>query len=235
MASGLEFLLSECQYPAPLFAMPLDDLFDDLEDFVEDIFEPVEDLMSSLLGKKSRKKLKRLSKSKKSGDSTAIATIGASAHQKWKEKGKGKANKKQDDKRVPSESAGEEVQVAAKNVNVTECLRMNMLLTMISAAGADGKIDHKELTLVQKAIDEASVSAKDKAMLTRMMNQPPPLEEIALGATSPLEACELYGAALSVIEEDSSPANTLFLRRFAVALKLDEDLVKTIEETLKSL
>ena len=71
-------------------------------------------------------------------------------------------------------------------------------------------------------------------MLTRMMNHPPLLEEIAMGANSPLEACELYGAALGVIEEDS-PANILFLRRFAVALKLDDDLVNTIKETLESL
>ena len=78
----------------------------------------------------------------------------------------------------------------------------------------------------------AQITEKDKAMLTRILNQPPTLEEVASSATSPLDACELYGAALSVIEENS-PAETLFLRRFANALKLDEDLVAAIEQAIR--
>ena len=204
--------------------MPLDDLFDNLEDLFEDIIEFVEDVMSALVSKKTRRKLAKLAK--KSGEAVAIATIGALAHRRWR-------IEKQDRADEPLERA-EPVGAPEEIVTVTECLRMNMLVAMISAAGADGKIDCRELNKLREAIDQAPVSAKDKATLTRMMNHPPPLEEIALGATSPLEACELYGAALSVIEEDS-PANTLFLRRFAVALKLDEDLVKTIKETLENL
>jgi uncharacterized membrane protein YebE (DUF533 family) len=46
-----------------------------------------------------------------------------------------------------------------------------------------------------------------------------------------MEACELYGAALSAIEVDT-PTEQLFLRRFATALKLDDDLVATICETV---
>ena len=139
-------------------------------------------------------------------------SLGAAAYRKWTNRGA---------KPAPAPASGTddpptEIKLAAGIVTVTECLRMNMLLAMISASGADGRIDGRELALLRKAIDEASVSSRVKATLTRMLNQPPPLEEIAMGATSPLEACELYGAALGVIEEDS-PANTLFLRRFAAA------------------
>ena len=135
--------------------------------------------------------------------------------------------------REPASRLEGEIETCARSISVTECLKVNMLLAMISAAGADGKIDGDELSRLLDSIEGAAISASDKALLTRLINQPPPLEEVAAGAHSPLEACELYGAALSAIENDT-PAETLFLRRFARALELDDDIVATIHGTLDS-
>jgi uncharacterized membrane protein YebE (DUF533 family) len=67
---------------------------------------------------------------------------------------------------------------------------------------------------------------------TSALNAPPTVEHIAGLANGPEEASEIYGAALTAIDLDS-PSEHLFLRRLASSLKLDEQLVKTVHETLE--
>lgn len=206
--------------------MPFDDIGDFLEDLFDEIEDVLEDFVDILLGKQSKKKHSK--KFERHGGIAGIASVAAFAFQNWEKEETVAKTPEQPKKPEFSQEEIETIEI----VTVTECLRVNMVLAMISAASADGKIDRRELALLETAIDDSQITEKDKAMLTRILNQPPTLEEVASSATSPLDACELYGAALSVIEENS-PAETLFLRRFANALKLDEDLVAAIEQAIR--
>jgi uncharacterized membrane protein YebE (DUF533 family) len=76
------------------------------------------------------------------------------------------------------------------------------------------------------------VEPAEKARLTSALNAPPTVERIAGLANGPEEASEIYGAALTAIDLDS-PSEHLFLRRLASSLKLDDQLVNTVHETLK--
>jgi uncharacterized membrane protein YebE (DUF533 family) len=80
--------------------------------------------------------------------------------------------------------------------------------------------------------DQAPVEPAQKARLSSALNAPPTVELIAGLANGPEEASEIYGAALTAIDLDS-PSEHLFLRRLASSLKLDEQLVETVHETLE--
>jgi hypothetical protein len=88
------------------------------------------------------------------------------------------------------------------------------------------------MTALAGAIDQAPVEPTEKARLTSALKAPPTVEHIAGLANGPEEASEIYGAALTAIDLDS-PSEHLFLRRLASSLKLDEQLVKTVHETLE--
>lgn len=189
-------------------------------------------LVSLLMNKKARKKLKK--SAKKVGGTAALAGIGYFAYQKWQN-----SRPANDGGRMAVDAAASppplplpsDLEAAAREVKVSECLRMNIVLTMIAAANADGEIDDDELNRLDEAIACSSIDSADKTRLSRALNDPPTVEEIAGLAFSPMEACELYGAALTAIQVDT-PAEKLFLRRLARALELDEDLIETIQATV---
>ena len=109
---------------------------------------------------------------------------------------------------------------------------MKLVLAMIAAAAADGSIDPVEMRGLATAIDAAPVEPDEKAKLVAALNQPPTVEAIGALATSPEEASEIYGAALTAIELDT-PSEHLFLQRLARALELKDGLVTTLHETLE--
>lgn len=214
--------------------MPFDEIF-------EALFELPEEAISLLGGKKARKKLKKAAK--KAGGGAALASLGYFAYRNWQAKGGGTGASPNPAPFPPAPNAPPPlppspppatIEEAAREVAVSECLKMNLILAMIAAASADGEIDATEMDRLVSAIEDANLDPPEKARLTGALNRPPLLEDVAALAFSPLEACELYGAAVTAIEVDS-PAETLFLRRFAKALKLDDDLVATVEETVRSL
>jgi uncharacterized membrane protein YebE (DUF533 family) len=82
------------------------------------------------------------------------------------------------------------------------------------------------------AIEKSPIEPGEKAQLTAALNEPPTVEAVAALAADPEEASELYGAALATIKIDT-PAEHLFLRRFARALELEPALVTTLHATLK--
>lgn len=211
--------------------MPLDDLFEAIFEFPG---EAAESAFSLLGGKKAKKKLKKAVK--KSGGGAALASLGYFAFRTWQQKGN--STGKSAAPPLPPESdlqpPPRTLEEAAKEVPVSECLKMNMILAMIAAAGADRVVDTVEMDRLVEAIESSMIAPNDKSKLMAALNRPPLLEEVAALAFSPMEACELYGAALTAIEVDT-PAERMFMRRFAVALKLDDDLVATIEETVRSI
>ncbi|MEM7012015.1 MAG: DUF533 domain-containing protein [Verrucomicrobiota bacterium] len=121
------------------------------------------------------------------------------------------------------------LEVASAEVSISDSLPEKMILAMISAASADGEISNDEMGELLSAIEETPLLPEEKSQLTSVLNQPPTVEEIAAMSEGPEEASQLYGAALSAIEVDT-PAEHLFLRRFANALELEPSLVEAIHE-----
>ncbi|WAC20623.1 DUF533 domain-containing protein [Luteolibacter sp. SL250] len=193
-------------------------------------------LVSVLMNSKARSKIQK--NAVKVGGMAALAGIGYYAYQKWQQS----QQVSQTAAALPATPAPApatpppplpaNLEVAAVQVKVTGELPMKMILAMIAAAAADGTIDSIEMTALAGAIDQAPVEPAEKARLTSALNAPPTVEHIAGLANGPEEASEIYGAALTAIDLDS-PSEHLFLRRLASSLKLDEQLVKTVHETLE--
>ena len=194
-------------------------------------------LVSLLMNSKSRGKIQK--NAVKVGGMAALAGIGYYAYQKWQQSQQGN----QPATALPATTAATtasppppplpaNLEVAAVQVKISGELPMKMILAMIAAAAADGTIDSIEMTALAGAIDQAPVEPAEKARLTSALNAPPTVEHIAGLANGPEEASEIYGAALTAIDLDS-PSEHLFLRRLAGSLKLDDQLVKTVHETLE--
>ena len=196
-------------------------------------------LVSLLMNGKARKVIQK--NAVKVGGAAALAGVGYYAYRKWQEsQGAGAAatppppgqarpatTQPATPPPLPDDLADASVQVT-----VTGELPMKMVLAMIAAAAADGTIDSIEMSMLAVAIDDAPVEAGEKARLTSALNFPPTVEDIAKLANGPEEASEIYGAALTSIEVDT-PSEHLFLKRLSKALALDEQLVKTVHETLE--
>lgn len=196
-------------------------------------------LVSLLMNGKARKVIQK--NAVKVGGAAALAGVGYYAYRKWQEsQGAGAAT----NTAAPVQALPATVEPATPpplpgdladasvQVTVTGELPMKMVLAMIAAAAADGTIDSIEMSMLAVAIDDAPVEAGEKARLTSALNFPPTVEDIAKLANGPEEASEIYGAALTSIEVDT-PSEHLFLRRLSKALELDEQLVKTVHETLE--
>lgn len=246
--------LRSASFPTPSIpAMPLDKLFSGLTDGKSDprallgglLGAPGTQgaiggaasgaLVSLLMNGKSRKKLQK--HAVKAGGIAAVAGIGYYAYRKWQEG--------RQDGPPPVPAALPAPQAAAlpaplpdapalpeATIPLSAELPMKMVLAMIAAAAADGSIDQVEMNALATAIDDAPVTADEKARLSAALNQPPTVEAVAALAASPEEASEIYGAALTAIDVDT-PSEHLFLRRLGRALELDEVLVATLHETLE--
>ncbi len=182
-------------------------------------------LVSLLMNKKARKKLQK--NAVKIGGVAALAGVGYVAYQKWQQaQGPGGTAVGASETPPPLD-----FDAAAVEVRVSAELPMKLVLAMIAAAAADGTIDSAEMDVLVTAIEDAPIEPDEKARLTSALNDPPTVEAVAALASGEEEASELYGAALTAIEVDT-PAENLFLRRFARALHLDPELVSTLNRTL---
>ncbi|MCU0796799.1 MAG: tellurite resistance TerB family protein [Akkermansiaceae bacterium] len=191
-------------------------------------------LVSMLMNPKSRKKIQK--HAVKVGGIAAVAGIGYYAYRKWQQ------GRQDSPQALPMTAApvaalpppmpqdaciGESEPVPAE-------LPMKMVLAMIAAAAADGSIDATEMNALADAIDDAPVTADEKARLSAALNQPPTVEDIAALATTPEAASEIYGAALTAIDVDT-PSEHLFLRRLGRAMNLEESLITHLHQTLEEM
>lgn len=180
--------------------------------------------MSLLMNKKARKMIGK--HALKVGGAAAVAGVGYLAYRQW-QKGQG----------IPAPAGAPALPLtledAAGQVQVSDPLQVKMIFAMIGAAGSDGNIDGQELDALMNAIEAAPLDAAGKSELTAALNSPPSVEDIASLVTSPEEASEVYGAALTAIQVDT-PAEHMFLRRFAKALQLEPELVKAVHQTIEA-
>lgn len=106
-----------------------------------------------------------------------------------------------------------------------------VLRSMIHAAKADGQIDAREMERIFGRLDASGEDREARDFVLDEMRGPADPDAIARGVTSPLEAAEVYAAALMAIEADT-PAERDYLTRLAGALRLQPQVVARIHGTL---
>jgi uncharacterized membrane protein YebE (DUF533 family) len=188
-------------------------------------------LVSLLLNEKARKKLSK--SAPKVGGAAALAGLGYYAYQQW-QRSRASAPAAAPAPALPTSPPPlpPDFGAAAAEVRVSSDLPLKLVLAMIAAAAADGKIDDAEMDALMNAIDQAPLEPDEKSRLTAALNDPPTVEGLASLASDEEEASELYAAALATIEVDT-PAEDFFLRRLAKALALDPGLVESLHRSLE--
>ncbi|MFN3912549.1 DUF533 domain-containing protein [Hyphomonas sp.] len=94
-----------------------------------------------------------------------------------------------------------------------------LVRTIVAAAWADGVLDEAEKVVIDGALKEAGLGAKDRAMLENDRPEAETLDKIAAGALSPNHAAQLYSAAC-IVTGDPEGAEAEFLSRLASRLGL---------------
>lgn len=186
-------------------------------------------LVAMLMSKKARKKLG--STVVTAGGAAAVAGLGYYAYKKWQSHKTPQAQRPANAE-PPALHATPAPPPSALPIN--QSLALKILLAMVAAAGADGRIDPAEMDALLAAMDDARLTSHENAKLTATLNAPPSAEDVAELADDPEQASELYAASLAAIDLDT-PAEDLYLRRLARALQLDHSLVQQLHSDAKSL
>ena len=106
-----------------------------------------------------------------------------------------------------------------------------LIRAMIAAANADGFIDKDEEERIMSSARDSHFDAEDLEFLESEIHKPRSLFEIALEATSPELAQQVYAASVLVLKVDSE-AELTYLRQLASAMHLTDDDVKLIHSQL---
>jgi uncharacterized membrane protein YebE (DUF533 family) len=109
----------------------------------------------------------------------------------------------------------------------------SIIQAMISAARADGHIDSGELALITRQINSLGLDKEVSDFLLAELNKPVDVAAIAALADTPETAAELYIASAMVADMDS-PAERSYLDSLAREMGLDPEMVKRLEEPLRS-
>lgn len=104
-----------------------------------------------------------------------------------------------------------------------------MVRAMISAAKADGQVDHAEMQKIAGKIGDDGVTAEEKAFVMSELAAPVDIDALAAEARGPAQAAEVYAASLIAIDIDSE-AERAYLRRLADALRLDPATVAQLHQ-----
>jgi uncharacterized membrane protein YebE (DUF533 family) len=93
--------------------------------------------------------------------------------------------------------------------------------TLVAAAWADGVLDEAEKVVIDAALKDAGLGAKDRAILSNDRPEVETLDKIAAGALSPNHAAQLYTAAC-IVTGSSTGSEAAFLARLADRLGIAE-------------
>lgn len=119
-------------------------------------------------------------------------------------------------------------------VSQTEDDALLYLRTMVAAAAADGHIAETERSQIVRGLTEAGVDPDATGWLTRELESPADVEELAAGVTNPEKAAQVYAAARIAIDPDTVQERE-FLRRLGEALDLDPAVQAQIDSTAAAL
>ncbi|MCX5516576.1 DUF533 domain-containing protein [Kaistia algarum] len=109
----------------------------------------------------------------------------------------------------------------------------SILVAMIAAAKADGKIDDQEKQKILGKISEGGLTSEEQAFLAAEFAAPLDFNKVVDSATGPEHAIQLYAASLLAITADT-PAERGYLDMLAARLGIDGQLKTTIEQTVAS-
>ncbi|MDY7574189.1 tellurite resistance TerB family protein [Actimicrobium sp. CCI2.3] len=104
-----------------------------------------------------------------------------------------------------------------------------MLLAMIAAAKSDGHLDERERGVVEAELARLDADPVMRNWFEDQLRRPLDPAEIALAATTPELASEMYLASLLVVDE-SSFMERAYLDELARQLRLPEGLKQALEE-----
>ena len=104
-----------------------------------------------------------------------------------------------------------------------------MLLAMIAAAKSDGHLDERERGVVEAALARLDADPVMRSWFEDQLRRPLDPAEVALAATTPELASEMYLASLLVVDE-SSFMERAYLDELARQLRLPEGLKQALEE-----
>jgi len=105
---------------------------------------------------------------------------------------------------------------------------------MVAAASCDGHMDEAERTRIMGGLAQAGIDAETTRWLERELASPADIDELAEPVTTPEKAAQVYAAARVAIEPDTIQERE-FLRRLALALDLEAELVRHLDEAATSI
>lgn len=114
---------------------------------------------------------------------------------------------------------------AARN---QEPFALALVRAMVAAANSDGHIDATERQAILSGIQQSGVEQDATSFVMDAMSKPSDAHAIAALAANEQQAAQLYLASRLAIEPDH-PAERVYLRTLAEALKLPEPLVRQLE------
>jgi uncharacterized membrane protein YebE (DUF533 family) len=175
-----------------------------------------------LLGSKSARKI--AGPVAQLGGIAAVGTLAFQAWQAWQAKQNGQA--------LPPPSSAEGTEFLPQNPVMRNDASLMVLSAMIAAAKSDGHIDAAEQEKIFAKLDEASLSAEEKAFLMDQFRKPLNIVELAASAKTPEQNAEIYTASVMAIQPDTATEIT-YLNNLATALKLDPGLRSNIDAVVK--
>lgn len=120
---------------------------------------------------------------------------------------------------------------AGQNEDAEQRFAMALVIAMIAAATADGFIDNDERAAIADRMRALPLDAEARDFLEAEYAAPLDIDRVAAGATSVEEATQIYAASIMAIDPDH-PAERAYLTRLAMKLKLDPNLVVSIERSV---
>ena len=101
---------------------------------------------------------------------------------------------------------------------------LTIIKTMVAAANADGKVDNEEQNTIKHEILQMHLADDLAQSLEQIIDKPLSAKELAELAEGEVISSEVYLAARLLIDQQSSPAEKVFLEDLVAALGLSHEL-----------
>ncbi len=108
-----------------------------------------------------------------------------------------------------------------------------LIRAMIAAAKADGHIDEAEKLRIDEQIFDMGLVDGAAEFIVQEVDKPLNIHDVVAGVDDPEAAVEVYLASRMVVDMENAPER-LYLGSLAKALKLSPDLVKRLDQVVKS-
>lgn len=105
---------------------------------------------------------------------------------------------------------------------------------MINAAKADGNVEPAESQRIIGQMEQAGLSADEKAFVLSELAKPINVDDVVRRATTPEIAAQLYTASRLVIDHENE-AESEYLTTLAKRMNLDQAFVDELNRQMKAL